>query len=182
MIMFLQQQSSESMLISVNDFNNTKISRKRSRSQLQRTTTSEAPITKRRRTIKAVRFAAAVETMPSASNTSADDSWYSEKDSARFHANVKRDVHHLAKLCQSNAVATMDRTEYCSIGLERFCCSAETRQQNKIQKQRRTRAVMDTQYGQLQTGNSDPEAIREAAQPFSQQATKRALVLAARLC
>ena len=181
MIMFPQQQSSEPMLISVNDFNFTKLSRKRPRSQIQHTTSEAAPVQKRQRIIKSVRFATSVENIPS-SATDATDNWYNDKDSARFQANVKRDVQYLAKLCQANAVASMDRTEYCSIGLERFCCSTENRKQSKILKQRRARAIMDTQYGQRQVGKSDPEAIREAALKFSEPATKRALALAARLC
>ena len=179
MIMYLQEQSSEPMLISVHD--TVKISRKRSRSQIQHTTSETAPVTKRRRTIRSIRFANTVDTMPSpSSSTSAD--WYSDQEAHAFKVNMKRDVQCLAALCKSNSVATLDRTEYCSIGLERFCCSTETRQQSKILKQRRVRAVLDVQYGQRQMGVSDPEAIRRAAQIFSQPATKRAVALAARLC
>jgi len=173
----------ETMLINVHDVNKT--NRKRPRSQLQRTP-SEAlcfPAAKKCRTTakKSVRFLSTVTVLTPDSVTTPDN-WYSRQDNNRFKSNIKRDVHHLGMLCKANAVATVDQTEYCLVGLERYCCSAEFQKQCKQMKQKRVQVVLDLQYGQKQIGVRDDEAICCAAERYSALATKRALLLAARLC
>ena len=173
--------NTEPALIIVSD--DLKVSRKRSRSELQRTSSEQAPETKRRRVSirRTVGFSATVTVMPTTSTSNSND-WIQDSDAIRFRANVKRDVMVLAKYCKENRLKDMDQTEYCSVGVERYCCAPATRNQAKALKEQRVRAVMQQQAAQRAMGVSDPEAIRAVAQQMSKQARDRAVQLAARLC
>jgi len=187
--MYLIDQQSEPELIS------TCMNRKRPRSLISRTdsNSSTLPEPKKRRvspiTItqveeKAVRFSASVVILPETSSTTSNE-WYNDQDAARFQSNIKRDVMYLAKLCQTKGAAKQqtDVSEYCSIGLERYCCTGATRQAMKTQKTRRVRAVLDTQYAQRQLHNGAvcAMALRHVAEPLSQAARDKATAQAARL-
>lgn len=174
--MYTQQNTEPTVFIT-----DEKISRKRSRSQLQHSS-SERDIKKRRVSIvNSVGFNNTVEILPTTSTSNASD-WYSNADALSFRANVKRDVLHLAQLLQQNRLPEMDQTEYCSVGIERYCCATATRSQAKVLKEQRVRAVLQQQAQQKNMGISDPEAIRRVAQQMSLEARDRAVQLAARLC
>jgi hypothetical protein len=178
MIMYTQQNTEPTVLIT-----GEKISRKRCRSQLQHSTSEQEIVSKKRRVsvVSSVGFNNTVEILPSTSTSNAND-WYSNADAVSFRANVKRDVLHLAQLLQQNRLPEMDQAEYCSVGVERYCCAPATRNQAKAMKEQRVRAVLQQQAQQKSMGISDPEAIRMVAQRMSQQARDRAVQLAARLC
>ncbi|CAB9530736.1 expressed unknown protein [Seminavis robusta] len=126
-------------------------------------------------------FTATVTVVPTVS-TSNSDNWYNDAEAQSFKANVKRDVVYLAKLCKENRLRDMDHTEFCSVGVERYCCAPATRNQTKAMKEQRVRAVLQQQAAQRAMGIYDPEAIRAVATGYSEQSRDRALQLAARLC
>ena len=180
MIMYVQPQE-PTIMVAANCLQEQKLSRKRSRSSISRTTSSAAPETKKRRIAKKqVGFRNFVEILPTTSTSTVND-WCNEADAMSFKANIKRDVVYLAKLLKENRVREMDQTEYCTVGIERYCCTPATRAQAKAMKQDRIKAVLQEQIMQKTLGANEPEMIREVAAKYSQHARERALQIADRL-
>lgn len=182
MIMYVQE--SEPMLMEAVNYLQQRqqmISRKRPRSQQTETTSFAAPEFKKSRSAKkSVSFHNFATVLPTASTSSKKD-WYSDSDGAKFKANIKRDVLHIATLCKEHRARELDHTEYTTIGIERYCCTHTTRAHAKLLKQQRIKAVIQEQAMQRTLGTHNPEMIREVAEMYSDQARERAVLIAARL-
>lgn len=148
--------------------------RKRSRAQC-----TVEPSTKKRRVIKTVRFAAFATQYESVSNV---NTWYTADEQAAFKENIKRDVFHIAALCQEKRINELDRTEYSPIGLEKYCCSIAEQEYMKSLRVQCTQAVFYHQLIQRQMGLNMPEPIREVSQLISTPAVNKALARASKLC
>lgn len=180
MIMYMQQNE-PTLIVANNYIQEQRLSRKRPRSSISQSTPFAAPDIKKRRVAKKqVSFHNFATILPTASTTTTND-WYNEADAARFRANIKRDVIHIATLCKANRVREMDQSEYCTVGIERYCCTPATRAQVKALKQQRTVAIKQEQILQKMLGTNDPEMVREIAEKYSEQARERALQIAARV-
>ena len=134
---------------------------------------------KRRRVVKAVRFAPTI--MVSACAVSSPDTWYNVNDYTAFKKNMKRDVYYLASLCRAKTCQQMDTNEYSPLGLEKYCCSSSEQKQSKATKQQRITAVLEQQKLQKQMGYHNDEAIRLMGHVLSQQAVQKAIARAERL-
>jgi hypothetical protein len=152
---------------------------KRSRSHLQHFTAASEPELKKHRVgaVKTVTFSSIDVILPVRSTSDSND-WNSKADVLRFHTNVKRDIQYLGKLMKERRLADFQRTEYCSVGIERHCCTKETRYKRKDLNNRHFQSVLELQQAQRKMGVSDPDSIRQVAQQHSQESRARAAALA----
>ena len=160
---------------------------------------------------KSVRFAVAATEIP-VDAVSGPASWYTASDYAGFKGNMKRDVIYFAQrllYCQqqqqaqsnnsnSQCCEELDKTEYCPLGLEKYCSSTADQIRAKHFKQQRIHAVLQQQALQKQQQQQlvsiatmgidfvvplydSGEAIRKIASVMAQPVVDRAMIRAARL-
>ena len=152
------------------------VSRKRSRFQTQNNIESSI---KRGRVVKSVRFAPFATQYEAATSI---ETWYTCKDLDSFKDNIKRDVLRLADLCNRKRLQDLDRSEYCPVGLEKYCCSAADQDHMKFLRTQCIKAVLDQQVIQREMGLSIPEHLRMVAQIFSTPNVEQAVARANKLC
>ena len=104
--------------------------------------------------------------------------WNDNFDVLRFHANVKRDVQYLSTLMRERRMSDFQETEYCTVGIERHCCTKDTQYQRLALKNLHIHAVLELQEAQRKNGVVDPEAIRQVALQYSLESRDRAARLA----
>jgi len=112
---------------------------------------------------------------PNTTLNNKEDIWYTKSDYQEFRDSVKRDVLHMASMCQSNCLDNLDFSEHSVVGIEKYCCSASEQRIQKSQREQLIQAVLNQQATQKLLKMQDDDTIRLICQVYTLTPTNKSM-------